>query len=142
MKLDKDFYIEKAIYPHNEEFGDDAKFKIEHMGKALLENKAEITIKANENSPKKDAINNSIENFNIEKVYKSHNKYIDELVNKVKIYNESQIESYLSEFNEMFSSREEILAFVFGENLRKEDFGKRPLSKLTHDILEELGVML
>lgn len=42
----------------------------------------------------------------------------------------------------MFESRKEIETFVFGNYIEIKNFIKRPLSKLTTDILEDLGIDL
>ena len=40
----------------------------------------------------------------------------------------------------MFGSKEEIMRIIFGNYILPEDMNKRPLSKLTRDILDELKI--
>lgn len=44
----------------------------------------------------------------------------------------------MAQFPELFSSEEELQGLVFMSDLRKDNWGKRPLAKLTHDIYVEL----
>lgn len=138
FKLAKDFFTETHIYPYDYEFGDDAKFEIDNIG-ALIDQSPIFTIHQKKASSK---IENSIKTFHLNEVYKSHTDYIQELIEKVRMYNYTQIEEYIYGLNGMFNSREEILLFIFGDILNKSKCDKNPLAKLTCDILENLGVKI
>ena len=47
----------------------------------------------------------------------------------------------MQDFPDLFSSDEELIRTIFGNYIREEELLKRPLSKLTRDILEELGLI-
>ena len=52
------------------------------------------------------------------------------------------IESLYKSFKSIFPNKKDILEMVYGQYLEEDTFKKRPLSKLTHDILIDLGVDL
>ena len=78
--------------------------------------------------------------FNLDNVYKFHTDYVQEIIKKAIMYNEDKINEILDEFPELFSSRDEVYRIIFGNYVNKDDFNKRPLSKLTKDICEFLNI--
>ena len=71
-----------------------------------------------------------------------HCDYVQEIIKKHIIYSNSKIEEISSEFPDLFKSKEEVYRIVFGNYITNDELGKRPLSKLTRDIYEELGLVL
>lgn len=138
FKLTKDFWSEKHIYPYINEFGNDAIFAFDNIDH--LFNK--IPSFSIHNVSKKEEIDNSINTFRLQEIYKSHNEYVKNLVEKVHVYNKSQLEEYLREFPDMFKTEEEILRFVFGNYFDDVDIAKLPLGKLTKDLLCDMGVSI
>jgi hypothetical protein len=55
-------------------------------------------------------------------------------------YNKDKIQEMQFSFPNLFSNEEEILRIIFGNYIESTDLGKRPLSKLTRDILKELNI--
>ncbi|WP_252213919.1 hypothetical protein [Clostridium sp. CMCC3677] len=163
FKGDEDFYEGGYIYPYEEEFGDEAKFKtdfytnedIKKDEKELLKEedaydisyllgnsnnfKIEIDIKYSESEIGKK-IYKSKNIFHLEDLYNSHKDYIREIIKKAIIYNESRIDELYAQYPELFNSREEVLQMVVSNYIDSAELGKRPLSKLTKDICEELGL--
>lgn len=84
----------------------------------------------------------NIDKLHIEESYKYHTDYVQEIVIKGQIYNDSTIDELLSNFPQLFQNREELIRIIFGNCINEDNFSKRPLSKLTKDILEELGITL
>lgn len=41
----------------------------------------------------------------------------------------------------MFLTKEDVISTIYMNDIRKENLGKRPLAKLTRDILEELQII-
>lgn len=90
-----------------------------------------------------EEIENHLEIFKIKGVYDNHKAYVSELHMKAYIYNES--------FKQELKKRTENLPFsideddinrlILGNYTNEEDLNKRPLSKLTKDIAEELGLL-
>ena len=76
--------------------------------------------------------------FELSKLYQNHKDTVLELILK-KIHYPS---SYINELiNSNFATEEEIYRFLFSNYLNSKDMHKRPLSKLTRDIVEELGIL-
>ncbi len=166
FKGDEDFSDKKYIYPYEEEFGEKAKFitdfytdeDVKEKHKRLKEKdaydigyllgnsdnfKIKIDIKTdrkNTESDIEDKINNSKDKFHLEDLYNSHKDYVRELIKKAIIYNESRIDELYTQYPELFSSREEVLQMVVSNYIDPAELGKRPLSKLTKDICDELGL--
>lgn len=156
FKRSIDFYKNKALYPYNEEFGEDAKFETKFYTEENTEDsekiydirylfgnsdnfKIDIKIKS-PNSPIGEKIKTSIDTFHIQDLYTFHKDYIREIIKKSIIYNESRIEELVNQYPELFSSREEVLQMIVSNYICDQDLSKRPLSKLTKDICEELGL--
>lgn len=58
------------------------------------------------------------------------------------MYNESYIEELMKNYEgTLFKNEEDLLRLIFGGYIADEDLGKRPLSKLTKDILEQLEIV-
>lgn len=83
----------------------------------------------------------NIKNMQIDSAYEIHSDYVQELIKKSKIYTKIFREELLENYSGLISSEEELNRIVFGNYINKNDEEKRPLAKLTHDILEELGVI-
>ena len=85
---------------------------------------------------------NNFSVFNLKEAYAIHNEEIQELVKKHDTYVNSQIEELYDVVKEgkIEVTREEIKEMIFGHEIRQEQYGKRPLSKLRHDIMKKLGV--
>lgn len=162
FKGDEDFYKGEYIYPYEEEFGDEAKFRtdfymdedIKDKQKQLKEEdaydityllgnsnnfKIKIDIKDSESEIGKK-IDNSKNIFHLEDLYNAHKDYVRELIKKAIIYNESRIDELYTQYPELFNSREEVLQMVVSNYIDANELGKRPLSKLTKDICDELGL--
>lgn len=91
--------------------------------------KLEITL----TSENKDFESN-IEIFGLLELYSVHKDVVQEILKKKVIYPETKIDELHKDFNELFNSKEEITNTLFGFYLDKNDFHKRPLSKLVSDI--------
>lgn len=61
-----------------------------------------------------------------------------ELVWKSKTYNAHMIASLQRDFSELFSPDKDVRDLLFGQYLGENDAHKRPLAKLTQDILKDL----
>lgn len=128
-KLKSDKIID--VNPYNEGFGDNYKFKLD--GKNVYE-KGEYKVKLT-NKP-----NKNIETFGLELLYNEHTDYVDEILDKISAYNESYYDSLIESYKGLGKQPQEIDRFIWGAYLEEAEHGKRPLSKLTRDILEQLGI--
>lgn len=149
FKIVKDFLKTEHIHPYMEGFDNQANFRImDEKGseKVLLDDfhkkQNEYRIELNKDGDLlEEKYANSINDLKLNEVYNSHDKYVKELVNKITSYSESQIEEYLKGFPELFSSREDILEFLFGQAIYPKEHSEIPLGKLTYDILKQYGII-
>lgn len=75
--------------------------------------------------------------FQLERLYQEHTDIIIELILKHLHYPQS----YIEELSSFGYNKEEIYRFIFSNYLNEENLSKRPLSKLTRDIAEELNLL-
>ena len=83
-----------------------------------------------------------IEKLNITKSYEYHNDYIQELIKKRIIYSDSYINELKNMYSDLFTNDDELIRLIFGNYIKEVDVNKRPLSKLTRDILKELKIKI
>ena len=76
--------------------------------------------------------------FQLETIYQNHKDIVIELILKEINYPKSYINELIKNG---FGTEEEIYRFIFSNYLKIDDLHKRPLSKLTRDIVEELGIL-
>ena len=144
---------EETMYPYEESFDDDDvqyKFNtsIKDDVRYLIGEDKDFTLSINKRKDKYitnklERANNSNEIFKLDKVYKSHKGYVEELFEKAYKYNEiwrSDINGIFKSEDSLFIDKKELFEFAFGKNLTPEEYSKRPLAKLTRDILDELGI--
>ena len=78
------------------------------------------------------------EYFQHQELYQNHKDIVIELILKEINYPKSYIQELIKNG---FGTEEEIYRFIFSNYLSIDDLHKRPLSKLTRDIVEELGIL-
>ena len=83
----------------------------------------------------------NFEALKLNKLYELHKDYVLELIKKANIYDESYLIELASMFPDVFHNKEEARDLVLNMDTKRENLHKRPLSKLTHDIAEELGLL-
>ncbi len=134
-----------AIYPFKEEFGNNGKFVIDKKNmknddyiKFLTSTNTDydidlkIEVSGDEIIQKK--INNSKELFALDEIYKNHTEYAREvLAKKHYFYNEDYLKSICATLK-MNISDDVLNLILFGYRMDEND-KKRPLSKLTRDLL-------
>ncbi|MFY2253205.1 hypothetical protein ACOSZH_25240 [Priestia megaterium] len=80
-------------------------------------------------------------NFSVLKLsnqYLMHNDLLHELLIKGLIYSPTRLEEIKNNFSGLFQSDKDMMRVIYGNYLEKDDLGKRPLSKLTKDIVDKL----
>ncbi len=117
---DSDSYIKLNYRPLNGEFLDD-------------KNQIEITITEEESSE-----NSYKSRLELEEHYSYHNDYVYDLLKKKEMYDDSYLNELFNDRNDLFKSKDEIHRALWGNYTSKEDLHKRPLPKLTRDILKEI----
>ena len=82
--------------------------------------------------------NDNLDVMGIRRAYDMHKDYVQEILKKAQIYGKGHRENLMRDFPELFSSEEELIQAIFSNYICEEDMLKRPLSKITMDLLKEL----
>jgi hypothetical protein len=81
----------------------------------------------------------NIEVLGLNDLYSNHTDIVQEILMKGEIYSSEYLQSLIEQFPDLIHSEEEAIRIVFGNYTEEADLGKRPLAKLTRDIVKELG---
>ena len=144
IKSDKDIPV---LYPYAEEMGDSWVFETQPQGSImyLTGNQTEkdkfIIAGKRQNEQEKGymkRLKNSLEVFKLEDLYNSHKEYVLDLYRQRYFFGEDYLQSLCDSFPELFHDLADVKNMLYLSDIRKENWGKRPLSKLTHDIDEEI----
>lgn len=123
--------------PYNEGFNDNFKFRIrtkdgnENSLDWALEDNIEIDF---------SATNQNIEAFALKKLYNEHIDYVKEIIEKTQAYNHSYYNSLIDSYKGLGKQEADIDRFIWGNYLENAEHEKRPLSKMTKDILQQLNL--
>ena len=149
-----------GINPYIKGF-EDCKFHITNPINCILDGnnynwkiKPKNTNGKNKSNDKKDEVSNgkweiefknvtndhylNVEVFALAELYNEHKDYVQEIVFKACTYNDDYYQSLMESFSDLGLSKSEMKLMIFGNYVDPEDYGKRPLSKLTAEILEQL----
>lgn len=85
-------------------------------------------------------INNNIENMRIEEAYQIHDTEVEKLLEKKRIYCQTQQQEFQDVLYKVNVSEQEIKLAVFGPKITKEAMKTKPLSKMMSDLHKELGI--
>lgn len=125
------------IHPYFQGFYDHCKFKIKTKDNEefsldwALKNKLEIDF---------TDTNSNIDVFALKELYNEHIDYVQEIISKAQAYNHSYYSSLIDSYRGLGKQEEEIDRFIWGNYLEIAEHEKRPLSKLTKDILQQLDI--
>lgn len=135
----KQFSLKTHIHPYVEGFDGKARFALHVKDSSFYYDEKGFDVKLGSNDTKAQK---NIDDFALEEIYKNHKDIVLELIQKSYMYNESYIEELMQNYKgTLFKNREDLLRLVFGGYICDEDLHKRPLSKLTKDILEQLELL-
>lgn len=117
---------------------DDGKRNHDEMSKQDLLNlkRAEMNIHI-EGTPEEQQ---NIEKFGINQLYKEHSDYVEEIFTKARAYDAYARKALAESFQKQGQTEQDVYDFVWGRYLDVAEQEKRPLSKLTRDLLDELGI--
>lgn len=73
--------------------------------------------------------------------YEAHKDYVQELIKKVIIYNKDKRKELYMNYHLLFNDESEMLRIIFGNYIKQEELLKRPLSKITRDLLKEFHII-
>ena len=140
---------ETHLHPYIEGFGNDYYFKVEidkRIGNDMDPNKYCLTLQpssgitANKKRQIKGNNNNegNINLFKLDLVYTAHKDVVAELVTKCNKYSSWYSGPLLKLFGSMLSTnKSEFYQFYFGNYLNEKDFNRRPLAKMTKDVVSQ-----
>ena len=77
----------------------------------------------------------------LESLYKHHSDYAKDILDKVLAYNSSSYAPLVSSFQGMGRTPEEIDRLIWGNYITDAEQTKRPMSKLTMDLLTQFGII-
>ena len=134
LKGTKDF----AFYPYdqNNKAIDIMRFSYKTINSKFLRDKNSIIVEA---SPTEDLYSEQLETLKISKLYELHNDIVFDIIRKSEVFSDVYINSLQTSFPKIFSSSKEVKELLFGVPLSRDDIHKRPLSKLTQDIVFEIN---
>ena len=81
-----------------------------------------------------------VKTLGLDQLYSMHSDYVQEIIDKVNAYNRASREGLADSFQGIFHTPEQVYDFVWGRHLELAEQEKRPLSKFTKDLLEQMGV--
>jgi len=118
--------------PYFHEFGSKYLFETNHHKFMINNDKLIIDFSAS---------NSNIECFNLKEIYQFHQDYAIEIIKKAYYYNKDYYKGFIESFGEISNTQfKDIHRLIWGNYIDISDYPKRPLSKLTHDILEQIGI--
>lgn len=88
-----------------------------------------------------DNQNQNTKTLCLEPLYKNHAGYAKEILDKIQAYNASLYTPLAATFQGMNKTPEEIDRLIWGNYIDDAGENKRPLSKLTRDILKQFGII-
>ena len=74
-------------------------------------------------------------------LYEQHEDYVKEILDKIQAYNLDALTPLVESFQGLGKTGEEIDRLIWGSYVEEGQLGKRPLSKLTRDLLEQFEVI-
>lgn len=84
------------------------------------------------------AFQSNVKELKLREVYQIHSDIVQECIKKAIMFNPEYLTNLFNTYNGLFESEEELYRIVFGNYMEESSYGKRPLSKLTKDILSKL----
>lgn len=137
---------EIGISPHDHSF-DFSQMKITYIPKSVdwIERAEDIDIKFQydeDNLEFEKRMRCNLDIMGIEYSYHMHADYVQEIIKKAQVYGKEIRSNLLNDFPDLFKSDEELIRAIFSNYIDSGDLLNRPLSKLTQDLLKELGIIL
>lgn len=141
-----------VLYPYEEGFDKYYRFKtipdksIDYLTGMVSDNSDfHVEVEKSEQEGKNDQkyyrrAENSIECFGLKELYKnSHNGQLCEVFKQRYVFGEEYINSLMNSFPGLFRTTDEVFQMLYQRSIRSDDYSRAPLSKLIHDIDEEIS---
>lgn len=114
------------------------KFSAKITGVSYLDNLEDLQIEFNCHPAFKD----NFTDFKIEEIYGEHTDLVQDIIKKCYLYNTDYIDKLTTEFEgKLFKNRDELLNLLLSSFVQEANLSKRPFSKLTKDIWEQLSYL-
>lgn len=147
LKHDDDTAKNPIIYPYQDSYGNQAEFVENGVDADTIASwlgaapKYEIKIRCKDeiNPDLKKRIEQAVKTFRLEDLYSKHSDYVRDILRTAYIYHDDYVTGLVTQFPDLFHSKEEAKNFVFFNYLEEKDWGKRVLAKLTHDLAQEVN---
>lgn len=81
-----------------------------------------------------------VRTLGLDQLYSMHSDYVEEIINKANAYNTALNQHLTEAFQGVYQTGQEVFDFIWGHHLETAEQERRPLSKLTKDILEQIGI--
>ncbi len=155
LKSKKEFTLDSHVHPYDKDFDEIACFTtndlpvidyIIHGKKNFKSLKLSLTPRENISKKEEKQIENHIDVFALDEIYKHHRDVVSELYIKAYVYNKERVKELMDlplfkSSNEKLLSPEELGRFLVGNYTLDKDIIKRPLAKLSKDIAKEVGLI-
>lgn len=112
-------------------------FDFHIRGIDFLNNKQQLGIEIYDSKE----IKSNIDVLKLRELYQIHTDVLQECIKKALIFQPGYLNYLANEYKDLFSSKEELYRIVFGNYYGEDAYGKRPLSKMTSDILWDLMML-
>ena len=123
----------------NSEFENAQKMNLNDVKKIAQDKDFSVAFEWNDNT-EKDIEKQNIATFGLYPLYNQHRDYVMEIVEKATAYNTLTREGIVDRFQGIFHNEGDVYNLIFGKYLSDSDQCKRPLSKLTADVLRQLEI--
>ncbi len=144
-KWNKDARIANLINPYELENADGIQFRVDVESGAFLsmsefEDGASLSVEAI--GPYKTQLDNNINIFHLNELYKKHIDYAAEIYYKGRLkYNPYYLSFLKHVLNDKTISKSDKYRLLLGVYTDEKDYGKRPLSKFCTDIAKQFGLI-
>lgn len=146
LKRDKDLPV---LYPYAEEMGGSWVFATRPRGSVMYltgapseKDRFEVVGKRvyqREEEGFEKRLGNSLEIFRLKELYdRGHRDHVLDLFRQRYVFGEDYLQSLCDRFPDLFHDLADVKNTMYFTDIRRENWGKRPLSKLVHDIDEEI----
>lgn len=131
------------IYPHNDDFDSNGlKFRV-----GMRDKSNKIVVKALNTSDFEITITNGDKNKNVTRLgltelYNEHKDYVAEIIRKCQAYSADYYTTLIQTYRGMNLSESDIHRMIWSAYIDDGEQGRRPLSKLTKDIMEQFNIKI
>lgn len=121
---------------HNEKFKTDEllTFDFHIKGVDFLNDKQQLGIEIYSSKE----VESNIKFLRLRELYQIHTDVVQECIKKAMMFEPDYLNYLANEYKDLFKSEEELYRILFGNFYEENAYGKRPLSKMTSDILRDL----